>query len=146
MMSHNTRAALLTILKPRAMLDGVADRRSKEKDQRFLAFAAVILLAGGILLPPAEAAAKSCPNFYNEGDLWQNVSHESVEKAVQSRYNGDWSKLLKNWEGVLEKVSQAKRQKKGYWITKDLFVESRGLGHHIDVFKWQISVARCLAG
>lgn len=103
------------------------------------------LVAATVLLSPLHAKAGQCPDFYTESEPWRSVDHQSTQRIVESRFKGDWNSFIERWNRLLTKVIEAKREERGYWIRKNLFVEPKKLGHYIDVLKWQIAVIRCLA-
>jgi len=76
---------------------------------------------------------------------WWSQSHEKVNLTVEKRYNGDWAKYIKRWQGYRD------RMQKTFKANSVAVVKSRGikmkgkvLENHIKQIDQRIRVLNCL--
>ena len=109
-------------------------------------FGRAILLSGIIfLLSGAQAMAGNCAAFPRVS-WWKGLTHQSVERYVRIRHNGDWKSYIDKWEKQYTKIKAIYDKNEAIIIPRDkIKVKGEDLKTYIGQIRDRINVTRCLA-
>lgn len=108
--------------------------------------AAGALVAAGLALPAAAAETRTCPAFPYV-PWWGEMTHESVTKAVNTQYRGDWKPVIGMLSGELDKMVAMRGRGEPYKVpnsTRQLGGDQ--LAVYIDKTRLAVDILKCLSG
>ncbi len=106
-------------------------------------FTAVVIAV--VLWPLSGAFGATCPDFPVHR-LWNGLSHESVEKYVAKKHDGDWTPYIEKWQRQLEKVVEIKSRQGTIVIRKrGIRIKGENLSRYVEATEQRIAVTKCLA-
>ncbi|MBT3361628.1 MAG: hypothetical protein HN403_18545 [Rhodospirillales bacterium] len=105
----------------------------------------VALVIAVVAWPVSGAVGAACPD-YPVHRLWQGLSHQSVQKYVANKHQGDWTPYVEKWQRQLEKIVDIQSRRGAIVIRKrGIKLKGEGLRRYVDATKARIAVTKCLA-
>lgn len=95
--------------------------------------------------PLSSAIGAPCPEFPAH-PLWKGLSHQSVEKYVAKKHQGDWAGYVEKWERQLDKIVKIQGRNGAIVMRKrGIKIKGEGLRRYVDMTRKRVAVTRCLA-
>ncbi|MBT4890038.1 MAG: c-type cytochrome [Rhodospirillales bacterium] len=90
-------------------------------------------------------ARAECPDF-PQSQWWKTLSHDAVNKYVQAKHGGDWTKYIDKWERQYQTVKNIYDKGSAIVIGKDrIKVAGENLRIYVDKIKLRVEVIHCLS-
>jgi len=102
-------------------------------------------IATVVAWPLSGAFGAACPDFPVHR-LWNGLSHESIEKFIAGKHQGDWAPYIEKWRRQLEKIVEIQSRDGTIIIRKrGIRIKGEGLRRYVDATRQRIAVTKCLA-
>ncbi|MDA1091153.1 MAG: hypothetical protein O3A85_12680 [Proteobacteria bacterium] len=107
----------------------------------------LLLPALAFLSFPNNASAAECPAF-PKLSFWGDLSHDSVQSYVDSKFDGDWGAYIERMGDISRGLKEIHDRGKSALVTlkdRKVVLEGGKLGNYILLSKTRLKIIRCLA-